>query len=137
MAESVAMTAIDPQSLAVDLHKCLCSENPLVLVNRLQLQQVLAHLVWRACESIAARPESKRQLTLATALAGERVEIVVSDGGTEEPADEPTTGASDEPRLDGRLVISRVILEAHGGSLSIASHHDVAYSLSLPRFVSA
>jgi len=96
---------------------------PSVLADRVQIQQVLVNLLRNAVEAMAEAP--KRRLTLKLARDGERaVEFSVSDTG---PGIDPAIAASlFQPFITTKahgmgigLAISRSIVEAHGGSMSV------------------
>lgn len=137
VSESIRLAAIDVPSFPIDFQQHLCIENPLVRIHRPQVQQVFVCLFHRVCESIEGRGAGNRQLAVSTAVVGEWAEIVVSDSGPQAPASEPTERLSVGRKrewVDGGLAISRMIVETHGGSLSIAEPHEGAtFLVRLPR----
>ena len=100
----------------------LAEQNPLVLGDRIQLQQVLLNLVTNACEAMANNPHGERRLIMATRLEedGEHVECSVIDRGHGIPA--ASLEQIFEPRVTTKcnglglgLAICRSIIEAHRG----------------------
>jgi C4-dicarboxylate-specific signal transduction histidine kinase len=100
----------------------LAEQNPLVLGDRIQLQQVLLNLVTNACEAMANKPHGERRLIIATRLEddGENVECSVTDAGHGIPPS--SLERIFEPRVTTKanglglgLAICRSIIEAHRG----------------------
>jgi PAS domain S-box-containing protein len=95
---------------------------PLVLGDRVQLQQVLLNLVLNACDAMNKMPATERQLALSTRADNGFVELVVSDCGLGIP--EAQLERVFDPFVTFReqglglgLAISRSIVRAHGGSI--------------------
>ena len=95
----------------------------MIFVDRLQLEVVLRNLLSNAFEAVAARPAGSRSVTLTVVIeAGGQLRLTVEDSGSGiSPA---TAGHVFEPFVSTKssglglgLVISRAIIEAHGGSL--------------------
>lgn len=95
---------------------------PLVLADRIQIEQVLLNLLRNAVEAISSSPSAKREIRLAACVAGELVEISVEDDG---PGIAPDMherlfmpfATSKSSGMGLGLSISRSIIEAHGGRL--------------------
>ncbi|HEX4327124.1 MAG TPA: ATP-binding protein, partial [Burkholderiales bacterium] len=94
-----------------------------VFVDRLQVEVVLRNLLSNAFEAVATRAPGARSVTLSTAPeAGGNIRLSVEDSG---PGISPAAaGHVFEPFVSTKssglglgLVISRAIIEAHGGSL--------------------
>ena len=113
---------------------------PLVYCDRVQLQQVLLNLIVNAIEAMNGVEGRRRELTIVSAADGaEAVAVEVRDSGTgldpEHAAHlfEPfyTTKAEG---LGIGLSISRSIVEAHGGQLSVAANapRGAVFRVSLP-----
>jgi two-component system sensor kinase FixL len=96
-------------------------KNDLVLVDRVQIQQVLVNLFRNALEAMAHSP--RRQLIVSTnKAADDMVEVAVSDSGHGFPDDvKPnlfqTFFTTKETGMGVGLSISRSIVEAHGGRM--------------------
>jgi len=113
---------------------------PLVLGDRVQLQQVMLNLIVNAIEAMSAASEGPRALLVSTATDSSMgVLIAVSDSGPGLPADginhlfDPfyTTKASG---LGMGLSICRSIIDAHGGQLSARPNvpRGAVFQFSLP-----
>jgi two-component system sensor kinase FixL len=118
---TLALPDIEPQG--VRLSMALDAAADLVLVDRVQIQQVLVNLIRNAAQAMRDLP--RRELRIASRLADGVVEISVADTGRgvpEEVADrlfEPfVTTRSDGTGLG--LTICNAIIEAHGGTLTYA-----------------
>jgi C4-dicarboxylate-specific signal transduction histidine kinase len=95
---------------------------PLVLGDRVQLQQVVLNLILNSCDAMNDTPAGKRHLALATTLEDGFVQLVVSDTGPGIP--EGQLERVFEPFVTFReqglglgLAISRSIMTAHRGSI--------------------
>jgi len=113
---------------------------PVVLADRVQLEQALVNLCVNAMDAMVNTPVQGRRLVLGTrGLADGRVEIFVIDHG-------PGISAEQLPRLfdsffttkaDGMglgLSIARSIVEGHGGTLKAENRRDggAMFSFDLP-----
>jgi signal transduction histidine kinase len=107
----------------------LTSAIPLVLGDRVQLQQVVLNLVLNACDAMNNTDATNRHLSLGTANAGGFVQIVVSDRGPGIPDGqlervfEPFVTFREEG-LGLGLAISRSIMTAHGGFIRAENNAD-------------
>jgi two-component system sensor kinase FixL len=99
----------------------LNSEFDLVLVDRVQIQQVLVNLFRNALEAMAQSP--RRELTATNAqVADDMIEVAVSDTGPGfhddvKPNLFQTFFTTKETGMGVGLSISRSIIEAHGGRM--------------------
>jgi two-component system, LuxR family, sensor kinase FixL len=95
--------------------------NDLVLVDRVQIQQVLVNLFRNALEAMAKSP--KKELSAANArVADDMVEVTVADTGSGIPDDIraklfQTFFTTKDTGMGVGLSISRSIIEAHGGRM--------------------
>ncbi len=100
-------------------------ELPLVLADLMQVEQVLLNLLWNAIEAIESAGRVKGLISIeAAAKAPALVEISVTDTGPGFPHDfkVASVGPSRSTKRDGLglgLALSRSIVEAHGGRLTI------------------
>ncbi|HMH61812.1 MAG TPA: ATP-binding protein, partial [Bradyrhizobium sp.] len=105
----------------IQLHFNLNPEFDLVLVDRVQIQQVLVNLFRNALEAMAQSPQ--RELIVSNGkVADDMIEVVVSDTGTGfhddvKPNLFQTFFTTKETGMGVGLSISRSIIEAHGGRM--------------------
>jgi signal transduction histidine kinase/ABC-type uncharacterized transport system substrate-binding protein len=116
-------------SLQTDLDPGL----PMVIVDRVQLQQVLVNLLMNAFDALSSAGE--RRTTVTTRKADTAIEVSVKDSGRGIPAADLarifdrfyTTKSSG---LGMGLSIARSLIEAHGGRLSAANNPDGGATLT-------
>ena len=118
--------------LTFDLH-----DHPMVLGDKVQIQQVLMNLLQNALEAAELRPLG---ITITTADRGAFVEIAVSDTGPGiDPAVLPTVFESFvTTKAEGTgigLAICKAIVEAQGGQIAAANMPDggARFSFTLPQ----
>ncbi|HKP49310.1 MAG TPA: PAS domain S-box protein, partial [Gemmatimonadales bacterium] len=96
---------------------------PLILGDRVELQQVILNLISNACDAIAGRRADHRLLTISTSVTPEGwVELAVQDRGTGIPPErlDQIFDAFFTTKANGLglgLAICRSIVNAHGGRL--------------------
>ena len=115
-------------------------EDPAVLANRVQLQQVLMNLITNAMDAMHATNERPRVLQIRTEIGeSDHVLIAVEDSG-------PGVAAADLDRVFDPffttkaagmglgLSVCRSIVEAHGGSLRVSPgpQHGAVFQIALP-----
>ena len=137
--EVVELVEFEAQAEAVKIELDLADELPLVLVDRIQIQQVILNLARNAFDAMRGIDQRTAKLTIQTRSAPVgSVEVTVSDTGKGLPE-----GAAEkcfEPffttKSDGLglgLGISRSIIEAHGGRLWTEPQTEGArFRFSLP-----
>ena len=121
--EMVALTDADMQARSVQLKLHLADDLPLVLGDRVELQQVMLNLILNSIEAMSATVDRVRGLTISSSLnGGGQVLVKVQDSGVGlnseqarhvfDPFMTTKTGG-----LGLGLSISRTIIEAHDGRL--------------------
>ena len=116
-------------SRRVTVKSALMPAIPLVLGDRVQLQQVVLNLVLNACDAMNSTHATDRHLVLSTTADAGFVQLVVSDHGPGIPHDqldrvfEPFVTFR-EQGLGLGLAISRSIMTAHGGSIRAENNAD-------------
>ncbi|MDF3053359.1 MAG: hypothetical protein K0S19_1464 [Geminicoccaceae bacterium] len=107
--------------VSVEAHLSPCM--PLVLGDRVQLQQVLLNMMMNACDAMADQPAPTRKMIIATTLTAEgQVQLSVKDNGVGVPPSrleqifDPFVTTKDHG-LGLGLAICRSIVTAHGGRL--------------------
>jgi C4-dicarboxylate-specific signal transduction histidine kinase len=138
--EVLAMIGPEARARETTLHSDTAINIPLVLGDRIQIEQVLLNLVRNGLESMEDRRGASRQLTVKTGLAVPGfVEVAVADSGSGgaihdlERLFEPYY--STKPAgLGMGLPISRTIVETHGGRLVAApnSRGGLTFRFTLP-----
>ncbi len=141
--EVIALARSEVQSNGVSVRTRLGEELPLILGDRIQLQQVILNLIINAIEAMNEVSDAPRELSITSATdESKRVLVAVLDSG---PGLHP--GSLDrlfhafyttKPQGMGMgLAISRSIVEAHGGRLWVTPNepHGAVFQFTLPRGV--
>jgi PAS domain S-box-containing protein len=119
--ESARLIEPEARSRGVTLRLDLAPTLPAVSCNDIQIEQVLLNLLLNGVDAVEAGDNGHRTLAVHTALAGDTVQVAVSDSGVglpEPPADVFAPFYSTKASgLGMGLSISRSIIEAHGGRL--------------------
>jgi signal transduction histidine kinase/GAF domain-containing protein len=128
LREVLSLTLGELQKRRVVLHTELAADPPMVLGDRVQLQQVMLNLVLNACEALQGVDDHAREVSIATLRDERQVMLSVGDTGAGSPADhlEQMFNAFYSTKSGGMgvgLSVSRSIVEAHGGEL-VASVND-------------
>jgi signal transduction histidine kinase len=129
----------------VDLALDLSPQSPTVLADRVQLQQAIINLVLNALDAAAAVKQDPREVVLKVpAQENGWARIMVRDSGDGiKPEVLPrvfdafyTTKPSG---MGMGLAISRSIIEAHGGRLTVSANtdHGATFEIALPTFFEA
>jgi two-component system sensor kinase FixL len=124
--EAGALGLSGAREQGVQLRFNLNPEHDLVLVDRVQIQQVLVNLFRNALEAMAHSP--RRELVASNVLvADDTIEVTVSDTGhgfhdDVKPNLFQTFFTTKETGMGVGLSISRSIIEAHGGQMSAESN---------------
>jgi PAS domain S-box-containing protein len=128
--EVIALARSEVQKNRVSLQTRLSSDIPLILGDRIQLQQVILNLINNAIEAMSGVNDGPRELQVGSAKdPSQGVRVAVRDSG---PGLDPeslnhifTAFYTTKPQGMGMgLAISRSIVEAHGGRLWATANHD-------------
>jgi two-component system sensor kinase FixL len=126
--EASALALVGAKELGVRFRMQFQPDADLVLVDRVQIQQVLLNLIRNSVDAMAGLP--RRDLTISTRTAGEEtIEISVTDTGpgiAPEIADQLFQPFITTKRtgMGVGLSISRTIVDAHGGRLWVEPNPD-------------
>jgi signal transduction histidine kinase/ligand-binding sensor domain-containing protein len=122
----------------IDLRLNLAGDLPMIVGNRVQLQQVLANLVLNAIDAMRHR-DGEHRLIVTTRTGADGVEFTVRDNG-------PGLESGEESRIfepfvttkthgmGVGLAISRTLVGAHGGKIRASNHPDggAEFVITLP-----
>jgi PAS domain S-box-containing protein len=138
--EVVFMTRRDAEKHGVRVETRLATPAPLVIGDRVQLQQVVLNLIVNAIEAMSATHEGRRRMHVATSANGRgEVEIRVTDSGPGVPPEhmdrlfEPFFTTKETGMGIGLSVVHSVV-QAHGGRLQVRSNErfGTTFCVSLP-----
>jgi PAS domain S-box-containing protein len=121
--EVITLARSEVQGNRVSLQTQLSDELPLVLGDRIQLQQVILNLVMNGIEAMSAVTDRSRDLLIRSCrYESDKVLVAVQDSGTgleTESLDHLFTAffTTKAKGMGMGLAISRSIIEAHGGRL--------------------
>lgn len=128
---------LDREHIRTQLH--VPETIPIIMVDRIQMEQVLVNLIRNAVEAMSQTPVSQRVLTVTAARDDVALVLAITD-----------TGRGLAPDIAGRLfqpyqttkphgmglglAVSRAILQAHGGRLWVEPSHGTGttFCLALP-----
>lgn len=125
----------------VQLTIVLAPEDPTVVIDRVQIEQVVLNLLRNGLEAVQATRRKKRLLSITTAVAPatQTVSVHVSDSGSGLPPGAATQlfeafFTTKSHGLGMGLAISRSIIEAHEGTISAAPNtsHGTTFTFTLP-----
>jgi len=126
--EVVSLTQSEVQRNKVALRTELGADLPLVVGDRVQLQQVIMNLILNGMEAMSALENRERELVITTGSdEGDKVHVTVRDSGTGfDPLNAERIFDSFYTTKPGGLgmglSISRSIIESHGGRLWAVSN---------------
>ena len=138
VSEVLALVRTDLQHRGVVVSTQLCEPAPLVLGDRVQLQQVLLNLVMNSCDAMSDTPPGERLLVVSTATHGDaRIEVGDRGSGIAPDALARVFEPFVTTKRDGLglgLAICRSIVAAHGGHISAANNPErgATFVVSLP-----
>jgi len=137
--EVITLVNHEAQRQQVTLRSLLSDSLPVVMGDRVQLQQVLLNLVMNGIEAMAEIDPGKRELTVRTETFETGILVAVSDTGAGldlskveqifRPFHTTKSGG-----MGMGLAISRSIIESHGGKLWAEpnQHRGATFKLTLP-----
>ena len=139
--EVIALSLRELQRNQVILRQELAADLPVVIGDRIQLQQVILNLLRNASDAMSAVDDRPRELLIRTEWdAGNHVRLSVVDAGIGfEPEAAPRLfDAFYTTKNDGMgigLSVSRSIIESHHGRLWAAPNHGpgATFAFSIPR----
>lgn len=135
--DSVQLARNDLITHGVALECFLVPGLPLVLCDRVQLQQVVLNLIMNASDAMVDKEPDARRITIRSNAAHGRVRISIRDNGCGLPADvesifQPLV-TTKKQGLGLGLAISRSIAESHGGKLwAEAQECGAVFQLEFP-----
>jgi signal transduction histidine kinase len=138
--EVIALTHGEAIRSRVTVRTELVDDLPFVRCDRVQLQQVILNLIVNAIEAMNAVHDGDRQLTITTCTDdADAVLVTVRDSGPGVSPEsvkrlfEPFYTTKDQGIGMG-LSISRAIVQAHGGTLTLAANnpHGAAFQFIVP-----
>ena len=126
--EVVSLAEGEIRRARVTLRTEFAPDVPLVVADRVQVQQVVLNLILNAVEAMSSVTDRPRDLTIATRCEdADRVRVIVKDSGVGFDADTAnhifdTFYSTKRGGMGMGLSISRTILENHGARLWAESH---------------
>ena len=138
--EVTALARSEVQRYRVSLQTRLADDVPLILGDRIQLQQVILNLVMNGIEAMSAVTDRSRELLIGSVqLESDKVLVAVQDSGIglePESLDHLFTAFfTTKPQGMGMgLAISRSIIEGHGGRLWATANESrgATFQFTLP-----
>jgi len=138
--EVIALAHSEVQRNGVALETQLSDDVPLILADRIQLQQVILNLMMNAIEAMGGASEGPRELLVRSGTDGsQQILVSVEDSG---PGFDPNSldhlfdaFYTTKPHgLGMGLAISRSLLEVHGGRLWATANvpHGAVFQFTLP-----
>jgi len=139
IGEAIDLVRADLEREKIVVKFDLQPDLPLLMADRLQIEQVLLNLIRNAAEAIIAAEDGRREIVVqATRSNPGAVELSIIDTGTgfasSFAGDVPFPLSSTKPEgLGIGLSLCRSIAEAHGGALTIRNTgYGARVSISLP-----
>ena len=137
--EALTLIQYELDANHITLQQKLTENLPIIIVDKVQLQQVILNIIQNSLEAIQEHSPNKRCITIQTFENVDKdcLEVCFSDTGPGPSND--VVGDIFKPfvttKTDGMgmgLSISRSIVEAHGGQLDVDRHDGIHFCLTLP-----
>ncbi len=125
--EAIGMAEHEIERNSISLQMNLADDLPSVMADKIQIQQVISNLLINAIEAMTGVPSFKRELTISSSRdEGGSVVFAVADSGSgmkQSTLDHlfEAFWTTKESGMGIGLTISRSIIEAHGGIISVTS----------------
>lgn len=140
IGEAIAIAKSEMENNSILLRLSLAEDLPAVLADRVPILQVIGNLILNAIEAMHDAPSFKRELAIATFREDpSRIAFTVSDAGVGiKPAAHDhlfeAFWTTKEGGMGIGLSISRSIVEAHGGQITVTSkpRMGATFRVSLP-----
>jgi signal transduction histidine kinase/ABC-type uncharacterized transport system substrate-binding protein len=138
VTEVLALMHTDLHRRGIVVSTRLCEPAPLVLVDRVELQQVVLNLVMNACDAMGDTPSGERLLVVSTITqGGTRIEVRDRGSGIAPESLAKIFDPFITTKRDGLglgLAICRSIVTAHGGHISAVNNPErgATFAVSLP-----
>lgn len=139
--EMVQLLAVEIRRGGVRIHRELQTDLPNAYADPVQVQQVLVNLVRNAIEAMHEAASDPRELTIRTTASDAMIHLHVRDTGPgcEVEILDRLFESFFTTKPDGMgmgLAISRSIVEAHGGTLTVVNvePHGLCFELTLPLY---
>ena len=125
----------------IEIELKLLHENPLVLVGKIEIQQVLMNLIVNAIKAMSELPEENKLIIISTQMTEKKeIAVSVSDTGKgltevdQEKLFDAFYSHNENKSLGMGLTISRRIINAHGGNIFARnlSTDGARFSFTLP-----
>lgn len=137
--EAIVLASAEAKRSRARIELDLALENPTVLADDVQIQQVILNLVRNGLEAMEKLPQSERILKVRTAVVGNCVNVAVSDSGVglanaeQDQVFQPFFSTKQDGMGMG-LPISRSIIDAHGGRMWVTPNVErgVTFGFTLP-----
>jgi C4-dicarboxylate-specific signal transduction histidine kinase len=139
LSEALTLVQHDLLSSGVALRMEQASALPVILADKVQLQQVILNLVINGIEAMQSVTDRARELVIRSEHDDQQVLVTVTDCGVGFPADNAgqlfnTFFTTKSAGMGMGLSICRSIIELHGGRIRAAPNvpHDATIEFTLP-----
>jgi PAS domain S-box-containing protein len=136
----LSLLEIDARSRSLQILTFLADDLPLIIVDRIQIEQVITNLVKNAMEATWSLPQQHRRVTLRTEMnSNGMVQVSITDTGKGIKSDD--LNRVFEPFYTTKpygmglgLSISQSIVDSHGGHLEVVNniHGETTFRFKLP-----